>query len=90
MLVHLVGDLREMVGKKEIEVTIPNSTIGGLIDKITQGYGENFKYEVVDRRTGDLRMIILVNNEDIRFLRGLDTLLRDGDKVVIIPPIAGG
>lgn len=33
---------------------------------------------------------IFVNEEDIRFLQGLDTALRDGDEVSIIPAIAGG
>jgi len=33
---------------------------------------------------------IFVNDEDIRFLQGIDTPLRDGDEVSIIPAIAGG
>lgn len=33
---------------------------------------------------------IFLNNEDIRFLGGLDTPLRDGDTVVLLPALAGG
>ncbi len=33
---------------------------------------------------------IFLNNEDIRFLSGLDTPLRDGDTVVLLPALAGG
>lgn len=33
---------------------------------------------------------VFLNNEDIRFLRGLDTPLRDGDTVVLLPAMAGG
>lgn len=33
---------------------------------------------------------IFVNDEDIRFLEGTGTPLRDGDEVSIIPAIAGG
>jgi sulfur-carrier protein len=33
---------------------------------------------------------IYVNDEDIRFLDGMDTPLRDGDRVSIVPAVAGG
>jgi molybdopterin synthase sulfur carrier subunit len=33
---------------------------------------------------------IFLNNEDIRFLNGLDTPLRDNDTVVLLPALAGG
>ncbi len=33
---------------------------------------------------------IYVNDEDIRFLNNLDTPVREGDEVSIIPAIAGG
>ncbi|HZQ05822.1 MAG TPA: ubiquitin-like small modifier protein 1 [Anaerolineae bacterium] len=33
---------------------------------------------------------IFLNNEDIRFLNGLDTTVKDGDTVVLLPALAGG
>jgi sulfur-carrier protein len=41
---------------------------------------------------GELRRFVnfYVNSEDIRFLQGRDTQLRDGDEVSIVPAIAGG
>jgi molybdopterin synthase sulfur carrier subunit len=41
---------------------------------------------------GELRRFvnIYVNEEDIRFLKGKDTSLKDGDEVSIVPAIAGG
>lgn len=33
---------------------------------------------------------IFLNNEDIRFLNGLETNVRDGDTVVLLPALAGG
>jgi len=33
---------------------------------------------------------IYVNDEDIRFLQGKDTPLKDGDNISIVPAIAGG
>jgi molybdopterin synthase sulfur carrier subunit len=33
---------------------------------------------------------VFLNDEDIRFLQGLDTQLKDGDGVKLVPAIAGG
>jgi molybdopterin synthase sulfur carrier subunit len=42
--------------------------------------------------SGELRRFIniYVNEEDIRFLAGKGTALKDGDEVSIVPAIAGG
>jgi molybdopterin synthase sulfur carrier subunit len=41
---------------------------------------------------GKLRRFInfYVNNEDIRFLQGEETAIKDGDEVSVVPAIAGG
>jgi len=41
---------------------------------------------------GELRRFvnIYVNGEDVRFLSGLGTDLKDGDEVSIVPAVAGG
>jgi sulfur-carrier protein len=42
--------------------------------------------------TGELRRFVnfYVNSEDIRFLDGKETVLKDGDEVSIVPAVAGG
>jgi molybdopterin synthase sulfur carrier subunit len=42
--------------------------------------------------SGELRRFVnvYVNEEDVRFLQKLDTPLKDGDEVSIVPAIAGG
>lgn len=42
--------------------------------------------------TGELRRFvnIYVNGEDIRFLEGLDTSIKSGDELSIVPAVAGG
>jgi len=41
---------------------------------------------------GELRRFVnvYVNGEDVRFLDGLTTSLKDGDEVSIVPAVAGG
>jgi molybdopterin synthase sulfur carrier subunit len=42
--------------------------------------------------SGELRRFVnfFVNDQDIRFQKGIDTELKDNDEVSIIPAIAGG
>jgi MoaD family protein len=41
---------------------------------------------------GDLRRFVnvYVNDEDVRFMGGLETPLSEGDSVVVLPAVAGG
>ncbi|MEV7728269.1 MoaD/ThiS family protein [Streptomyces sp. NPDC101733] len=41
---------------------------------------------------GELRRFVNVylNDEDVRFLSGISTALKDGDSVTILPAVAGG
>ncbi len=41
---------------------------------------------------GEIRRFIniFMNDEDIRFLKGKETALKDGDEISIVPAIAGG
>ena len=42
--------------------------------------------------TGELRRFvnIYVNGEDVRFLQGLSSALKEGDEISIVPAVAGG
>ena len=65
-------------------------SIGELISAI-DGKHPGIK-ERLCAETGEVRRFIniFVNDEDIRFLKKLDTPLADGDQVSIVPAIAGG
>ena len=49
------------------------------------------KERIVDA-SGELHRFvnIYINSEDVRFLKGLETSLNDGDEVSIVPAVAGG
>ncbi len=50
------------------------------------------KSRVLDDATGDIHpfVSIFLNDNDVHYLRGLETMVRDGDEIVIVPAIAGG
>ncbi|MBD2020216.1 MoaD/ThiS family protein [Leptolyngbya sp. FACHB-36] len=65
-------------------------TIGELLNSLEQSC-PGIKARLCDDQ-GELRRFVnfYVNSEDIRFLEGTNTPLKDGDEVSIIPAIAGG
>jgi len=71
-------------------VTVEAQSVEGLVaalDAQYPGLGGRLRDD-----SGALRRFInvYVNDEDIRFLQGKDTPLKDGDNVSIVPAIAGG
>jgi MoaD family protein len=87
--VNVVGDIYEIIMKKTFDVELKDATIRGLIEKIAENYGQNVRKLVVSD-AGEFRVLILVNGIDIRLKKKLDTPLKMGDLVDIVPPIAGG
>ena len=65
-------------------------TVAELIADIERRY-PGFREQIADE-TGALRRFVNVylNDEDIRYLEGLETALADGDTVSILPAVAGG
>ncbi len=89
--VKFLASLYELTGMLKTEVEVPDGlTVRGLIDVLSEKYAR-LREELLDEG-GNLKPMynILVNGRAIEWLGGLDTLLKDGDEVVFIPPAAGG
>jgi molybdopterin synthase sulfur carrier subunit len=72
------------------DVEIEGSSVGEVIDNLEASHG-GIKEKLVDEEGSIRRFVnIYVNDEDIRFLDGADTQVKDGDCVTIVPAIAGG
>ena len=76
--------------KDQGEVVVAGGTVAALIAELEKSY-PGIRERLCDEK-GKLRRFvnIYVNEEDIRFLKGESTPLKDGDEVSIIPAIAGG
>jgi len=87
--VRIPTPLRKLTSDKD-EVNISAANIAQLIDEMESQY-PGIKSRLCDE-SGNVRRFInlYVNNEDIRFLKGKETVLNEGDIVSIIPAIAGG
>jgi len=72
------------------EVQCEGKNVSELLSDLDKRY-PGVKERICDE-TGKLRRFVnvFVNEEDIRFLQGDQTAIKDGDEVSIIPAIAGG
>lgn len=86
--VRVPTQLRTLTAGKE-EVTATGATVGELIDQL-EGAHPGLKDRLLDAK-GIRRFVNLyLNEEDVRFLEGLATPLKDKDTLTIVPAIAGG
>jgi len=87
--VRIPTPLRKLTGGAD-EVSIEAGTIGELIDNLEAAHA-GLKERLCDD-AGEIRRFVnvYVNDEDVRFLDGRNTALKDGDEVSIVPAIAGG
>jgi molybdopterin synthase sulfur carrier subunit len=73
----------------EKSVTGQGANLSALIDDLEANH-PGIRDRLLD--DGDLRRFVnvYVNDEDVRFLGGLEAALSDGDQIVVLPAVAGG
>lgn len=87
--VYIPTPFRRATGNRD-RVEVAASDVGGLLDELERSFSglkglvRNEQGEVHDH------VNIYVNSDAIDTLQGLETPLRDGDEVTIIPALAGG
>ncbi len=88
------ANMRELLGKKELEIILGGSgvqTIRDVIDKIDELEGKDFKEKIIGTKDRPRRSIrIVLNGKQIDFLERFDTVVNDGDNVSFFPLIAAG
>jgi molybdopterin synthase sulfur carrier subunit len=87
--VKIPTPLRGLTGERD---TVPGqgATLGELVQNLDSEF-PGMRERLCDD-TGSLRRFVnvYVNGEDVRFLSGLESALKEGDEVSIVPAVAGG
>jgi molybdopterin synthase sulfur carrier subunit len=66
------------------------ATVGALVEDLEKKY-PGIRERICDEQGRVRRFVNLyINGDDIRFLQQLDTKVKDGDEISIVPAIAGG
>jgi molybdopterin synthase sulfur carrier subunit len=87
--VRIPTPLRRFTGGAE-EVSAGGATVAAIVDDLERNH-PGLKERICDEAGKVRRFVnIFVNGDDIRFLNNLETTVKDGDEVSIVPAIAGG
>ena len=87
--VRIPTPLRKLTEGKE-EVAASGATIGEVLSDLDRLY-PGIKARICDDSGAVRKFVnIFANDEDIRFLKNLDTPVKESDEVSIVPAIAGG
>jgi len=90
--VKFVGALRHVSGVDQLALDCGgNGSVRKIISEITKERPE-LKRSLIDQQLQDPRLnaLILVNGREISTLNGLETRLKDGDELVLVPVVHGG
>lgn len=88
VIVRIPTPLRTLTGGEE-QVNTSGSTVREVIEKL-EGKHPGIRERLLDEKGVRRFVNIYVGDEDIRFLDGLDTQLKGGEEISIVPAIAGG
>lgn len=86
--VRIPTPLRTLTQGKD-EVPASAGTVRQILDGL-EGQYPGLKDRLLDEKGVRRFVNIYANEEDIRFLDNLDTKIKDGDSLSIVPAIAGG
>jgi sulfur-carrier protein len=93
--VRFFTSLREIVGKREETLSFTNNekiTIDTVLKVLSKKYGASFTQYVYNNETGQPKNFLqfLINGNSAATLDALETELKGGDVLAILPPVGGG
>jgi molybdopterin synthase sulfur carrier subunit len=88
--VRIPAPLRKVTGEREVVTADDGGSLLEIINRLDQEY-PGLKERICDE-SGEIRRFVnlYINGEDVRFLSGLETPIKAGDEVSIVPAVAGG
>ena len=90
--VRLLGVFCVFSGKSRITLKLEQPTVRKVVHKLAASLSVEATRLLVDPELNDPRpnALILVNGKEISVLKGLDTKIKEGDEVTLIPVSHGG
>jgi MoaD family protein len=92
--VEYIGHIKNITDSKqgeEIEAA-EGITIADLLTLLSRKYGEPFRKAIYEPKGSDVKAnyIITVNGYLLNQLKGLETKLKKGDRITLLPIVSGG
>ena len=90
--VRLLGVFRGFSGKSQLTLKVEKPTIRNVVQALAKSFSPKAKRLLIDPELNDPRpnALILLNGREISVLKGLETEVKEGDEVTVIPVAHGG
>ena len=88
VIVRVPASLRSLTGGEE-QVNAAGNTVATVLEDLERRH-PGMKERLLDEKGVRRFVNLYLGDEDIRFLDGLNTGVKDGDELSIVPAIAGG
>ena len=91
--VRTILDLKKIIGSGEVVLSVPEqSTLEELLTAMVSRWGDELASRLFEPKSTSVLPYIrlMVNGQDIAFLNRMETVLENGDGVLILPPVSGG
>jgi len=90
--VKLMGVFRVFSGKDSVSLKLEKPIVREAVEKIAEFLSSESKRMLIDPELNDPRpnALILVNGKEVSVLKGLETTVKEGDQIILIPISHGG
>jgi len=87
-----MGVFRVFLGKDSVFLKLEKPVVREAVEKIAESLPSESKRMLIDPELNDPRpnALILVNGKEISVLEGLETKVKEGDQIILIPISHGG
>jgi molybdopterin converting factor small subunit len=91
--VEYLGFIMNMLNKRAEELELSEgTTLQGLLDRLSSLYGSAFKKEVFEPGQEDVKtgFVVTVNGVLMGQLKGVETRLKNDDRIILMSLMSGG
>ena len=90
--IRLLGVFRGFSGKSQISLRLGKATVRNVVQTLAKSLSKEARGLLLDAELNDPcpNALILLNGKEINVLNGLETEVKEGDEVTLIPISHGG
>lgn len=90
---HTILGIKQAIGQRITEIEFPqDSTIEDFLAYLKERWGDKLYPHLFNPENDDVHphVRIMVNGQTIQYLQGMNTRLKEGDEILILPLASGG
>ena len=91
--VRSILDIKKILGGGELEFSVQEeATIKEILEEIKNSWGEELASQLFEPNSPRVlpHIMLMINGRNTELLNRTETVLQDGDELLILPPVGGG